>query len=61
MTTRRTTPSKMVAMKWSIWKMMMLKLKTTRCKLTKSADYRVTCSCRAAAVLTKIKMRTVSQ
>ena len=39
---------------------MTLKLKTTRCKLTKSAAFRVTCSCRAAAVLMTIKMRIVS-
>ena len=40
---------------------MKLKLKTTRCKLTKPADFRVTCSCRAEAVLMTIKMRIVSQ
>ena len=51
----------MVAMKWSIWTMMRLKLKTTRCKLTKSAAYQMECSCSAAAVLMMIKMRIASQ
>ena len=61
MTTRKITLSKMVAMKWSIWTMMRLKLKTTRCKSTKSAAYQMECSCSAAAVLMMIKMRTASQ
>ena len=40
---------------------MMLKLKTTRCKQTKSAAFRMVYSCRAAAALMMTKMRTLSQ
>ena len=51
----------MVAMRWSIWTMMKLKSKTTRCKLTKSTACKITWSCKAEAVLMTIKMRIANR